>query len=103
MIEDAKKHKFDMILTREVSRFARNTVDTLQYTRMLKEHGVSTTELRPLTVMVRFGSPSLTQGTVLCVDTKQMPQMSCCDVGPMVRKISHDNKPPCTKWVQGGF
>ena len=40
MIDDAKKHKFDMILTREVSRFARNTVDTLQYTRMLKEHRV---------------------------------------------------------------
>ena len=40
MMEDAKKHKFDMILTREVSRFARNTVDTLQYTRMLKEYGV---------------------------------------------------------------
>ena len=40
MIEDAKKHKFDMIITREVSRFARNTVDTLQYTRMLREHGV---------------------------------------------------------------
>ena len=40
MIDDAKKHKFDMILTREVSRFARNTVDTLQYTRMLKEHHV---------------------------------------------------------------
>ena len=29
-----------MILTREVSRFARNTVDTLQYIRMLKEYGV---------------------------------------------------------------
>ena len=40
MIADAKKKKFDMIITREVSRFARNTVDTLQYTRMLKEHGV---------------------------------------------------------------
>jgi len=40
MMEDAQKHKFDLILTREVSRFARNTVDTLQYTRMLKEHGV---------------------------------------------------------------
>ena len=40
MMEDAKKHRFAMILTREVSRFARNTVDTLQYTRMLKEHGV---------------------------------------------------------------
>ncbi len=40
MIRDAKKRKFDMIITREVSRFARNTVDTLQYTRTLKEYGV---------------------------------------------------------------
>ena len=40
MIKDAKAKKFNMIITREVSRFARNTVDTLQYTRMLKEHGV---------------------------------------------------------------
>lgn len=40
MIADAKKKKFDMIITREVSRFARNTVDTLQYTRTLKEYGV---------------------------------------------------------------
>ena len=40
MIRDAKQHKFDMIITREVSRFARNTVDTLQYTRQLREYGV---------------------------------------------------------------
>lgn len=40
MINDAKQHKFDMIITREVSRFARNTVDTLQYTRLLKDEGV---------------------------------------------------------------
>lgn len=40
MIRDAKKKKFDMIITREVSRFARNTVDTLQYTRDLKAKGV---------------------------------------------------------------
>jgi len=40
MIEDARLGKFDMILTKEVSRFARNTVDTLQYTRELKEIGV---------------------------------------------------------------
>ena len=31
---------FDLICTREVSRFARNTVDSLQYTRQLKEWGV---------------------------------------------------------------
>ena len=40
MIRDAQQHKFDMIITREVSRFARNTVDTLQVTRDLKRIGV---------------------------------------------------------------
>lgn len=40
MIEDANDGEFDLILTREVSRFARNTVDTLQYTRSLKAKGV---------------------------------------------------------------
>lgn len=40
MIHDAKQKKFDMIITREVSRFARNTVDTLQFTRKLKSYGV---------------------------------------------------------------
>lgn len=40
MISDAKTGNFDLIITREVSRFARNTVDTLQYTRQLKGMGV---------------------------------------------------------------
>ena len=40
MMEDAKEGKFDLIITREVSRFARNTVDTLQETRKLKKIGV---------------------------------------------------------------
>ncbi len=40
MLRDAKTGKFDLIITREVSRFARNTVDTLQYTRELKAMGV---------------------------------------------------------------
>lgn len=40
MMEDAKNGCFDLIVTREVSRFARNTVDTLQETRKLKKMGV---------------------------------------------------------------
>lgn len=40
MIEDAKQGKIDLIITREVTRFARNTVDTLQETRNLKKIGV---------------------------------------------------------------
>ena len=39
-VEDAKQKKFDLIVTREVCRFARNTVDTLVITRELKEYGV---------------------------------------------------------------
>ena len=40
MIQDAKAHKLDLIITKEVSRFARNTVDSLQITRDLKAIGV---------------------------------------------------------------
>lgn len=40
MIKDAEKGEFDLIVTREVCRFARNTVDTLEYTRKLKKLGV---------------------------------------------------------------
>ena len=40
MMADAEAGKFDLIVTREVSRFARNTVDTLQQTRYLKSLGV---------------------------------------------------------------
>lgn len=40
MMEDALNEEFDLIVTREVCRFARNTVDTLNCTRRLKEYGV---------------------------------------------------------------
>lgn len=40
MIKDAENGKFDIILTKEVSRFARNTVDALKYTRKLKSMGI---------------------------------------------------------------
>ena len=40
MLEDAHNGKFDLIITREVCRFARNTVDTLTVTRELSRIGV---------------------------------------------------------------
>ena len=40
MIEDGKSGAFDLILTKEVSRFARNTIDSLTYTRELLRAGV---------------------------------------------------------------
>ena len=40
MIEDAKCGRFDLIVTKEISRFARNTLDSLRYTRELLRCGV---------------------------------------------------------------
>ena len=40
MIKDALDKKIDLIITKSVSRFARNTVDTLTTVRKLKEKGV---------------------------------------------------------------
>jgi site-specific DNA recombinase len=39
MVDDALAGKIDLILTKSVSRFARNTVDSLTTIRKLKEHG----------------------------------------------------------------
>lgn len=40
MISDAMRGKFDLIITKEISRFARNTLDSIQYTRQLLSYGV---------------------------------------------------------------
>ncbi len=40
MIEEAAQDKFDLVITKEISRFARNTLDSIQFTRQLLGHGV---------------------------------------------------------------
>ena len=40
MIADAKVGMFDLIITKEISRFARNTLDSIKYTRELLNDGV---------------------------------------------------------------
>jgi len=40
MIDDCRTGKIDMIITKSISRFARNTLDCLNYVRELKELGV---------------------------------------------------------------
>ena len=40
MIQDAMAGKIDLIITKSISRFARNTVDTLTTVRKLKEKGI---------------------------------------------------------------
>ena len=40
MIESATLGKIDLILTKEISRFSRNTVDSIKYTEYLLKNGV---------------------------------------------------------------
>ena len=40
MMADAENRAFDLILTKEISRFARNTLDSIFYTRKLKDLGI---------------------------------------------------------------
>ena len=40
MIKYCKQQKIDLILTKSISRFARNTLDTINYTRMLRAMGI---------------------------------------------------------------
>lgn len=41
MIEDCMAGKIDMIITKSISRFARNTIDCLKYVRQLKEKNIA--------------------------------------------------------------
>ena len=40
MIEDAAQDQYDLIITKEITRFARNTLDSILFTRQLLNHGV---------------------------------------------------------------
>ena len=45
LLRDAEYGIFDMVVVKDISRFARNTVDLLNSTRKLKEYGIETTFL----------------------------------------------------------
>ena len=41
MINNCMNGQIDMVITKSISRFARNTLDTLKYVRMLKERNIA--------------------------------------------------------------
>jgi len=96
MIDDARAGKFDLIITKEISRFSRNTLDSIKYTRELLSYGVAVLfindnintalpdselrltimasmaqdEIRRLSERVKFGmASSQKNGTILGNDT----------------------------------
>ena len=47
MIEDAQQGRFDFIITKEISRFSRNTLDSIRYTQELLRCGVGVLFVEP--------------------------------------------------------
>lgn len=61
MIQDCLDGKIDVIMTKSVSRFSRNTVDILQYVRLLKERGIAVIfEKENINTMTEQGEMMLT-------------------------------------------
>lgn len=59
MVDDASHDKFDLVITKEISRFARNTLDSIRYTRELLSDGVACSS--------RTTTSTLSTRTVSCV------------------------------------
>jgi len=54
MMDDARQQKFDLVLTKEISRFARNVQDSIKYTEELRKLGI---EVRFLTDNINSFDP----------------------------------------------
>ena len=63
MMQDATQNKFDMIITKSISRFGRNTVDTLKYVRALKEKGIAIYFEEEISLLYLYAS----KGKMICV------------------------------------
>ena len=71
MIEDALAGRIDLILTKSVSRFARNTVDSLVTIRQLKEKGIEGGTVDEVDITDDFGDYLLKAGRVSKEDYDQ--------------------------------
>ena len=54
MIEDCLAGKIDMVITKSISRFARNTVDCLNYVRQLKEKNIAIFSSKEISLERKF-------------------------------------------------
>ena len=66
MIRLCKKRKIDLVLCKSISRFARNTVDTLEYVRQLKDLGIGVIFEKISILLVYI--PTISSVTLLSTD-----------------------------------
>ena len=87
MIKDANDGKIDMILTKSISRFARNTLDTLKYVRTLKnlnvavkfeEENINTLTMEGEMLLTILSSVAQQEVENISVNTILFPYLSFC-------------------------
>lgn len=74
MVDDAAEDKFDLIITKEISRFARNTLDSIQFTRQLLGYGVGVFS------RTTISTPSMRTPNCGCPSCLPLPRMSCASL-----------------------
>ena len=79
MIEDCRKGKIDMIVTKSVSRFSRNNLDCLMYVRELKQlgipiifekEGINTIQVSSELLLILFGALSQAESESISMNVK---------------------------------
>lgn len=79
MIEDCRKGKIDMIITKSVSRFSRNNLDCLMYVRELKQlgipiifekEGINTLQVSSELLITLFGALSQAESESISLNVK---------------------------------
>ena len=79
MIEDCRKGKIDMIVTKSVSRFSRNNLDCLMYVRELKQlgipiifekEGINTIQVSSELLLTLFGALSQAESESISINVK---------------------------------
>ena len=79
MIEDCRKGKIDMIVTKSVSRFSRNNLDCLMYVRELKQlgipiifekEGINTVQVSSELLLTLFGALSQAESESISMNVK---------------------------------
>ena len=80
MIACAKNGDFDLIITKEISRFARNTLDSIYYTRELKKHGVGVIFMND-NINTLDGDAELRLAIILYCTGRKPQDFRACEVG----------------------
>ena len=86
MINDCMNGEIDMVITKSISRFARNTLDTLKYVRMLKERNIAVyfedEKINTLTM----------DGELLLVVLSSVAQQEVENISANVKRFENENE-----------